>query len=360
MAVLNRVLNPGRATRGGGATPPRVLPVRYVVRWLTGRAAWVATIGLVVQGCEAPTSPPPLDDHRPDVREWVDGPALDALDRYGRFMLPSPDAPPPDGPTSARKGAELALAAVRGILHEATLPGTVSIVDFMEERHGGPIPWSQVGTSVPLAYLAESPFERPGDSFFVSVRRRFGSYHVVGLYAPQGQVGSVAVSSLADGFAVDERGLLISPSDLGGSSGTFRFQGVAGGIAYHYPLHPEEAVAAVGSTTGAIVVEVPRLLQVPRVWPQGALWRLVLDREVVFRMEDGTGPVWSSAVHVGTDPSGRWIWAVPGQTQPATMVYRVPVPEGGACQCEPVERDVEIQVREGVPVNLIQVRPPGS
>ncbi len=224
-----------------------------------GRLPRTALCGILLMGCEGPTGPSLPEDTRLDVREWVDGAALAALDRDGRFVLPSPELPSAPGLTPATVAADLGLAALRGILDARTIPGTMSIVDFMEERHGGAIPWSEVGTGWPLAYLAESPFEPQADSAFITVRRRFGSYHVIGLYAEAGQVGSVAVTSRTAGFDVDEGGWLLPPppSEPGGQSGVFRFQGVHRANPQHYPLHPEEAVVVVGSRTGAQVVEVP-------------------------------------------------------------------------------------------------------
>ena len=326
-----------------------------------GRLLRAALCGIALVGCEGPTGPSVVDDTRPDVREWVDGGALGALDRDGRFVLPSPELPPAPGLTSANVAADLGLAALRGILDARTIPGTMSIADFMEERHGGAIPWSQVRTGWPLAYLAESPFEPPADSAFITVRRRFGSYHVLGLYAEAGQVGSVAVTSRTAGFGVDEGGRLLPPppSEPGGQSGVFRFQGVHRANPHHYPLHPEEAVAVVGSRTGARVVEVPLLLQVPQVWPQGALWRLVLDREVPFTPADGGGTLTSSSIHVGTDPAGDWIWAVPDPVQPPSETFRMAIPAPGPCPCPLVEQDVVVPVRDGLPTRFIQVRQPG-
>ena len=308
----------------------------------------------VIASCESPTSVQP---RVPDVRNAVVGAAAQALDAEGHFRLPPAQAPKGTSIVSAERAADLALAYLRTFVTNPdviTFPGSRPIREVIEEAHGAAIDWGSLRLDVRLAFFAESPYDPFPDSLPGYVRRSYGPHYLVPLYSAATQALSVGVAAFNTEAKIDARGFVELPSPGGGE---FFALGAPSLSETAVPPSPEEAVLAVFEATGARTSEVPILIKPGERWaPQGARWRLVLDRPIVVTHATAGTEITTAEIYVGVwtgpDPAGgvRYglQWYVPLDQQPDAedILYTVP----GTNPAEDRRRTYRASIRHDRPV----------
>lgn len=327
--------------------------------WTGGRGgallllAWV----LPVAACGDPLAPDPAVPLPPDVRPWVTGAAAAALDADGRFLLPDPVAPGPEPIIDREFAGDLALAFIRTWVanpNVVVILGGESIRESLESGHGGPVDWGSVHLDPRLAYFAETPYEPLPDSVHTGIRRHFGPKYLAPVFERGQQVASISVAAYSTDLRIDERGFVDLPPVYGSE---FIPTGIPGGLPFRVPLWPEEAVRFAAEATGARVAEIPTLV-LPRsdTFPQAARWRLTLDRDVEVRTLTTGSRERTRTVYLGIwyRPL-RVVWYLAADEQPVSQTVRYPAREDG----ERVVREIEVGIREDLPLRFVEVEPVG-
>lgn len=166
----------------------------------------------------------------------------------------------------------------------------------LEYQHQGRIDFSRL-RSCGRAYFARSSFVSiPPDRS--DVRFYFGAFWIVGLCGRDGVTSiSVAVAANAvDARVVDGR-LLPEPNML-------RMVGVPPAWDGALPVSPERAAVFASAQTSRLVASVP-ILYAPNpldAFPQGAVWIVEMDRDVVVRGEESSAEKAGRRVLVSSTP----------------------------------------------------------
>ncbi len=263
-------------------------------------------------------------------REWVTGAAAAALGPDGRFVFPAP-APRSYAITEA-EARKQAVAWARAVSAgpDGALPG----FRFLERDHGGPIPFAKL-TDCGRALYAQSAYKPLPDTLPQPMLNAFGSYWVVRLCSPDGEIPIVVAVAETSELSVGDGQLKLPPfpAQIGNE---FRSAAVPRGTprTRAFPLEPEAAVAFAYRQTGRRISEVPEFWQ--RVAEQrpdpisvhSGHWRLRLE-----------APVHGVGAATGTDYNVRdvvvfWPGFLPNdttlqvavQTQPDTALH-LPYPK---------------------------------
>jgi hypothetical protein len=304
-----------------------------------------------------PSDPFPL----PDVRAYVVGNALANLDANGHFRLPVATAPGDQPIIDLDTAAELTLGFIRTWVTNPNVItiGDVSAKERAERLHGMPIEWDRVALATRIGYYAESHLPVLPDSVPGYVRRHFGPHYFVPIWVDGRHVATVGIAAYATEIWVDSTGRVHKPRF--GSGEEFSLHGVPHDQPSGLPASPEWAVRFASDETGARVREVPVLTQPGHnMHPVYGGWQLRLDREVDFiRLVDGIRVRTSSVVvrshhSIIEDVSRGWYLRlfVAADSQPEHDVVRYFVPG----DTEHVLHELEVDIRNEIPVNLHEVR----
>jgi len=315
----------------------------------------------LVGSCDSPTEPLALI---PDVRHAVVGAAADALDARGRFRLPPVERSGSTPVISIEDAGALGAGYISTFVtnpNVITPAGLTSIRRVIEDAHGSVIEWNSLEPDDRIAYYAESPYEPFPDSVPDLVARYFGPFYLVPFYLDDDQPVSIAVAAARIDAWVDTRGIVHLSTPSGNE---FLAQGVLRGAESRVPPWPEQAVLAVFSATGARTMEIPTLLKPGERWaPQGARWRLVLDRPITVERAADRELVTTDTIYLGVwigpgvDGGARYglHWYVARRDQPESEVitYRVRNGLPGAGEY----RSYLASFRPGMPVHFDFVVP---
>jgi hypothetical protein len=235
------------------------------------RQAALATVAALLSGTSACGEQRLSPEPQVELTRYVTESVAASLSEDGRFIL----APPPDEGTML--SAEQATALTTAYIEEfgASLRGA------LERDRGGAIDTSRLRACGPALY-AESPFDALPAEVAGSVRRYVGPQWLVGFCGPAGDLQvSVAVAALAtDLRLVDGRVAL-----EGGQVNTFFSMGVPQGWESPVGLTAERAVERAARHLGRRIAAVPILVAPDPglAYPQGAVWRIDVDRPVRSR-----------------------------------------------------------------------------
>lgn len=245
----------------------------------------------------------------PPMAKFVTAQVLEQISATGEVQLPGPIPYP-----YPQINEEVARVLADGY-RKVFLPQISSVV---EKDRGARINLVRLHVCKRTFYVEPSvealpPVEHPG------ARRAFGPYWTVPFCGGTGvpQV-SIAVSALATDLKFDGK-KFVYPSE----GGMFFF---SVGIPIKYneglPGSPENAIRAVGEETGARISAVPRLVGIPLVAPQLAMWYLALDHPVEVR-STATGKirVVSAVFYKGNNEIGRAGMWVPKEGARPTREY---------------------------------------
>jgi hypothetical protein len=319
----------------------RKWPAIFTMQGLHRSAALAATLAvLTASGCtESATLKAPAPAR--DLSRFLAGDAATRLDASGALVMPAEPPTRSSRPTVSRAQAQQ-LAAVFARQFGPLIRSTI------ERDHRGPIDFAHL-TLCGRVFYADAPLEDLPDKVSDPVRRSYGSWWLVTLCDPSNMATvSIAVSVYATGLTIVD-GRLRFPFSQGSEFVMLGIPRRLGAL----PVSPEDAVAAVATTSSALVAAVPTL-EAPLPtdgMPQMARWHVVLDHPSSLRVVQG------STVHRRADYFfGRTYFVdsattqAPVLTQPRTVTVRwrpVP-PEGSRRPAQPpAELSVEVGVKAG-------------
>jgi hypothetical protein len=276
-----------------------------------------------------------------DVSRFLVGDAATRLDPSGTLVMPAEPPTRSSRPTVSRAHAQQ-LAAVYARQFGPLIRSTI------ERDHRGPIDFAHLALCGRVFY-ADAPVEELPDNVSDPVRRAYGSWWLVSLCGASNlPTVSVAVSVHATALQIVD-GRLVFPFSQGGE---FLMLGIPRQLGA-LPVSPEDAVAAVATTSSALVTAVP-VLEAPLPsdgMPQMARWHVVLNHPSTLRAVNG------STVHRRADYFfGRTYFAdsattqapVPNQPQTVTVRWRPVPPEGSRHSAQsPAELSVEVGMKPG-------------
>jgi len=218
--------------------------------------------------------------------DWVTGAAAAALGPDGRFVLPGPRNPGPLEISEASARAQ-AVAWARLVSRTPTTGGTDWFApggSGLEQEYGGKIPFAQL-RDCGRAIYAEGAYRPIADSLPRYLLNGFGSYWVVDLCSPAGDVPVVLAVAATSALVVSGGELQPTPPNSGNE---FRSAAVPHGTALTrvYPLAPEAVVGFAYRETGRRVSGVPVFVQrvadvLPEpIYPQNGHWLVTLEAPV--------------------------------------------------------------------------------
>lgn len=222
---------------------------------------------------------------------------------------------------------------------------------YLTEERGAPVVPSRLALCG-RSYYAEPSLEPVAPDVNMALRRAFGPHWIVLFCGPGGdpQV-SVAVAAFASDIEMVD-GLLRYTAQQGEY---FLSQAIRAGEAHGLPLAPERAVAAAGTATGRRTARAPRLIAVPRHYPQRGLWLVELDGPGLFQLE-GIGNVSATTVffgdHKGLGRNEFWLAAA---EQPASYPFSWAEP-GPFYGAPPVTKTTTLVRRPGVPIRFVRAQ----
>jgi hypothetical protein len=286
------------------------------------RRILVIAFSIPIVACQDPTGPA-APSTVPDVRPYVTGEALAALDHRGRFVFPTPsatDGKPTLDPTEAHR-----VAAV--LLRDFVVAPTVEFPchggfscstprQDLEKQACGPIAWSQVVLR-PEWYYGETPYTIAGE-LPANVHNHFGPKYYYTVFDRGVRLATVVVATRAANLVVGSNGRLEWSSVRGGE---FDFYVIPCRSDAAVPPLAEEAVRFAAIETDRKVTRLPLLLNPGRrVGAGGARWRIVLDLpvQVVGRIDGLVRAV--DTIYVSVWPNST------EPTLPATTGLRLMVP----------------------------------
>jgi hypothetical protein len=289
-----------------------------------------------------------------DVSRFLVGDAAARLDASGTLVMPTQPLTPSSRPTVSRAQAQQ-LAGIYARQFGPLIRSTI------ERDHRGPIDFAHL-TLCGRVFYADAPLDDLPDNVSDPVRRAYGSWWLVSLCdASTLPTVSVAVSVYATALQI-VNGRLVFPFSQGGE---FQMLGIPRRLGA-LPVSPEDAVAAVATTSSALVTAVPTL-EAPLPsdgMPQMARWHVLLDHPSALRAVQG------STLHRRTDYFfGRAYFAdsattqAPISTQPQTVTvrWRPVLPEGSRRAVRPpAELSAEVQVKPGRSVAFERVTAAGG
>jgi hypothetical protein len=238
------------------------------LRLLSRRLALL--LALLAVACSERAVETPTAPSRGELEALLTPEAAASLDDSGHLQLAVSQGP---GEISGERAALLALAYIREF--------GVSIRSTLERERGESIAFAKLEVCGSALYAA-GPFMPLASEAPMTYQRAFGSKWLVGLCGEKGDIQvSVAVSARANDVTISDGRL-----DFGRSDGNEFFSfGVPPGWESPVGLSPERAVQRIARKTGRRVSEVPVLIGVdPKVaYPQGAVWRVRLERPIRLR-----------------------------------------------------------------------------
>jgi hypothetical protein len=262
------------------------------------------------------------------------GPAAEALDSDGHFILPLASVPLRNDVIDEQRAAMLALAFVK------TFSGSLE-ASLQAQRDGAPVRIGQ-WTAATRVEFADSPYDTLGQSYTAATRRFVGPYFVVRLLDGIEPVASVAVSASSTHLTIVD-GKVVYPSESGNE---FRILGNPPSQGFLNPISPEEATRLAAQATGAKVTSIPKLLTPD--WPFSTLysrWVLRLERPIRFQRIESGQIEESQIVYVGlrlnSTAVGTSCLLLPRIAQPVS---------------ESISDTIQIRLKEGAPVLFEEVR----
>lgn len=269
------------------------------------KAEWrfvVAVACALLSACDSATGPPAL----PDVRRWVTGAALAALDENGHYVFPPASTPTPYPVVDEAAARDLAPAYLNTFAHLPDFWGP------LELQHGAPIAVSQLGAASRVEY-AETPYSTVPDSIPSWLRRSRGSAFLVRMTESGLPAVAVTVSRHAVELTI-VNGRVRFPPEAGGE---FDVYGMRTSPGFSAPIGPERATQVAAELTGARIAEIPVLLLPSwRFHFTFARWKLVLDRDItVIERQTGTARQ-TRVLYVGMQP----VSGVPGGNPSALFI----------------------------------------
>jgi hypothetical protein len=219
-------------------------------------------------------------------KDWVTGAAAAALGPDGRFVLPGSRNPGPLEITEASARAQ-AVAWARLVSRIPTTGGSDWFApggSGLERDYGGKIPFARL-RDCGRAIYAGGAYRPVADSLPRYLLNGFGSYWVVDLCSPAGDVPVVLAVAATSALVVSDGELQPAPPNSGNE---FRSAAVPRGtaLARVYPLAPEAVVGFAYRETGRRVSEVPVFVQrvagaLPEpIYPQNGHWLVTLEAPV--------------------------------------------------------------------------------
>jgi hypothetical protein len=303
---------------------------------------------VLVSACDrADLNPTESTDVAPDIKAFVAGEAARHLGPDGRFSLASARAPDDVPIITSERARELAEAFLR-TWGESHAP-------VWERERGEQINIGALELS-PVVYYALTPHGRFPDGYHGAYRRMVGPWYILHFTSGGEPVLGLAISAYSTDLTIED-GLIRQPRE-GGTYFEPRAVAKTSRARHGYsPMTPEDAVALVGSVTGAQVTDVPELVVRNSGWdPLLAHWKLTLDRPVrVIRKEvrGSSAPGERAAVReIYVAPGG--ILLIPGHGQPASERMAV-VTDVWSRAANPPHVFVDVPRRGSAPVRYDEV-----
>lgn len=253
------------------------------------RTALALASAIVITGCTRDVTGPSPDDV-PDIRSFVVDSALLALDANGQFpanqdVTPSADNVPMITSLRARTLAGACVVS----FGSAFLPWWTS-------QRGAPIALGHL--TISSIYPEQTPFgPLPPVGCHHAYAREYGSHYLTTLNDGATADALLAVSAQTTDYGIDADGPLILPPRGGADFDTY---GISSAAQPRVWYAPEQAVALVSALTAAKIRSVPTLSLRAGYSPLSPLWRLDLDRSVVFLGVSGER-LPSSRIYVATN-----------------------------------------------------------
>jgi hypothetical protein len=256
-------------------------------RFLTGFLAVVSGGGFAAALACASGGGPTVVEPVTVSKDWVTGAAAAALGPDGRFVLPGPSNPGPLEISEASARAQ-AVAWARLVSRIPTTGGTESFApggSGLEQEYGGKIAFARL-RDCGRAIYAESAYGPVADGLPRYLLNGFGSYWVIDLCSPVGDVPVVLAVAATSALVVSGGELQPNPPPSGNE---FRSAAVLRGtpLARVYPLAPEAVVAFAYRQTRRRVSEVPVFVQrvadygrPDPIYPQNGHWLVTLEAPV--------------------------------------------------------------------------------
>lgn len=279
----------------------------------------------------------------PSVRDFVAGEAANHLTGRGEIVL--------GGPLELSR-VQISEERARDLADAFRFTHLSGIIQFIEKDRGADIDPNKV-RACGRAYYAEPAVEPLPDEVGPALQRGYGPFWIITFCGSTGQRElSIAVSAYATELGI-RAGLLTYPMEQGEF---FRILAIPVGQPDGLPTLPEHAISEVVSRTGARAIAVPRLVYLPRTYPQLAFWRLELARAVRVRsLLTGTIST-TSTVFYSTERHahvGAWVAARDG---PRKYEYVWVKQREVAYGQRPIFSKSTIAARNGMPLRLEPVQ----
>ena len=299
----------------------------------------IAVLTLFVAGMQACAGDSISAPRTPRIdKELLTGRAADALNEKGQFNL------------------DLSLSSDELSESEAVGFATIFLADYgrfsktrYELSFGGTINLSRL-KACPRAFYAASAYQYK-DVIAPQLTRELGPHWLVSFCTAGGiPAVSVSLSALAKDLVILED-VLRMPHP---GPGDFLDVGIPRYVE-NVPIAPEDAARIAAIAAGALVAEVPQLVQTPRPYaPQLARWRIRLDREIAVRGAVGGKTYRTRELYVGFDKQfgpTEILYGELASSITAPVEFEIVDPDSRAHTFVPV------RLVEGIPVTAERVLP---
>lgn len=276
-------------------------------------AGFCVALALLPAACGELPVEPVLQTRWPDVRPWVTGDALAALDAEGHFVFPVPEQAAEESLLHPSEALALGVGYLDTYVRNPRVHGNLAAT--AEREHGAPIDWPDVKPLPNAPFLGLAPQMAPED-VAPELANFFGPQYVLlyRVYELFVLVGSVAAHATYLEMRTDG-------TVTGLRANEFTTDGIPRSGTFPAPMTAEHAVAALAERTETKVTQVPTYILPPAYRSVSAgYWRMVLDRKVPVQLEEG-GVVRVDTLYV------RHEWIPSGNHLDNTSSFFIPGPQ---------------------------------